>query len=987
MVHAEEVFEEEGKVHEYRNSFYEILSEPTAFGNFVCGGQFEHGAYSPPISVIGVGKIGLPLSQEQAATLISVMEQAPYGKGSETVTDLTVRDVLQLDASNVLLDEKWVGNTLRSLVSKSCESLGLDAMSLQIEAHLYKLLLYKKGGHFKKHRDTEKEEGMFGSLIVQLESEHDGGELIVEHNGIVREYCFSKDSAEKPAFVAFFADCEHTLKAVTSGLRLVLAFNLVMKSTTGIHTIFKEDLPSAVKACELLSDCIQDLNTWEEDEDGPEKLVWKLEHQYTETNLTFSRLKGNDRAAVQALRSIRDRETGMELLDMYLVLMEKHESGEPEDYNCDFDDDKDYEDDEDDDDEDEDDDNHNSVHGNHNMGEIFETKTSILRWVGFDGVANFKAISIDIGTEGLNNTDEEDLFEGDPEREEYEGYTGNAGPSLDYWYHAALLVFWPKSKSLTKALENDLSVAMRIVKEKFECHQEDAEESLTKVFSNIERQFESFVQKAKATIGIDNSFALLLSLCSLSSNLHSHNSFIKSALKLIAKPMKAQAPASTSIGVAGPLTAMQIVKLLENYDMEAMQPEIGVVLNCVHHLNALHAANLVISIQSISSIPRAVRVIVASRVASALSSLSLQLVPSNSLTSLLRMLCACDGCEQSDLSLFLKPDRWQHVPLTILADLIAFIASSSALEDGPLSSAKDSLQEFLLQMIQTVILCQSNLNARTILAIFKSTMHLCGPTVWQQPKILRAFVDKIIIHPGSSPLLKVLLSANEVTEGVRKGNEECMQLCSARLLSLVGNPPVFSWRMSSAVMPTHPEVERFLRSDAQAFTVHGLNGIKHARNFVSKYCSSRATEEGYSISGSAGGTGSGAFVQITKTRAYFDSTMSQYNEKQLERERLQALLPYPTDSSSTSTVVYQAVDNKRGTIGSPPGVACNNNTMVPVAPVQSLAVDNSQCSSAGFYGRKRPLGDTVGGGAGGGEVMKVSSVSKDPLPSDDDSVV
>eukprot|EP01036_Dinobryon_divergens_P030623 gene30623-39893_t len=274
MVHAEGkiVFEEEEKVHEYRNNFHEILSEPAAFGNFVCGGQFEHGAYSPQISVNGVGKIGLPLSQEQGAALISVMEQAPYGKGSETVTDLTVRDVLQLDASNVLLGEKWVENTLSSLVSKSCESLGLDAMSLQIEAHLYKLLLYKKGGHFKKHRDTEKEEGMFGSLIVQLESEHDGGELIVEHNGIVKEYCFSKDSADKPAFVAFFADCEHTLRTVTSGLRLVLAFNLVMKSATGIHTIFKEDLPSAVKACELLSDCIQDLNTWEEDEDGPEKL-------------------------------------------------------------------------------------------------------------------------------------------------------------------------------------------------------------------------------------------------------------------------------------------------------------------------------------------------------------------------------------------------------------------------------------------------------------------------------------------------------------------------------------------------------------------------------------------------------------------------------------------------------------------------------------------------------------------------------------------
>jgi len=49
---------------------------------------------------------------------------------------------------------------------------------------LYKMLVYKKGGHFKIHRDTEKEAGMFATLIVQLPSRYSGGELVVhEDNG------------------------------------------------------------------------------------------------------------------------------------------------------------------------------------------------------------------------------------------------------------------------------------------------------------------------------------------------------------------------------------------------------------------------------------------------------------------------------------------------------------------------------------------------------------------------------------------------------------------------------------------------------------------------------------------------------------------------------------------------------------------------------------------------------------------------------------
>ena len=43
-----------------------------------------------------------------------------------------------------------------------------------VEAKIYKLLIYKTGGHFKPHTDTEKEKNMFGTLIIQLPSIHKG---------------------------------------------------------------------------------------------------------------------------------------------------------------------------------------------------------------------------------------------------------------------------------------------------------------------------------------------------------------------------------------------------------------------------------------------------------------------------------------------------------------------------------------------------------------------------------------------------------------------------------------------------------------------------------------------------------------------------------------------------------------------------------------------------------------------------------------------
>ena len=56
---------------------------------------------------------------------------------------------------------------LQARAKNACTQLGLDEDE-EVAVNLYKMVLYKKDGHFKPHRDTEKEPGMFGTLIIQL---------------------------------------------------------------------------------------------------------------------------------------------------------------------------------------------------------------------------------------------------------------------------------------------------------------------------------------------------------------------------------------------------------------------------------------------------------------------------------------------------------------------------------------------------------------------------------------------------------------------------------------------------------------------------------------------------------------------------------------------------------------------------------------------------------------------------------------------------
>jgi hypothetical protein len=69
---------------------YNVLTNLETLGSFATSGEVD-AADTPQVSVEGVGRIGWPLCKEQGASLISKMEQAPFGKGLDTVVDTEVK--------------------------------------------------------------------------------------------------------------------------------------------------------------------------------------------------------------------------------------------------------------------------------------------------------------------------------------------------------------------------------------------------------------------------------------------------------------------------------------------------------------------------------------------------------------------------------------------------------------------------------------------------------------------------------------------------------------------------------------------------------------------------------------------------------------------------------------------------------------------------------------------------------------------------------
>jgi hypothetical protein len=397
----------------------------------------------PGMDVDGIGSIGLPLGKAQAKELIQLCQQAPYGKGTKTLVDTDVRRVWELDPTKFQLTNPHWDAFIDSIVKDVRSELGLH--DLELNAHLYKLLVYEKGGFFLPHKDGEKLDGMVATLVVALPAVHAGGELVVSHEGKTQVISMTGAAmGREVSYAAFYADCDHEVRKVTSGYRLCLTYNVTLarsKKKSGVkapsfHKVTTQVAETLTRWSLQLCEASKTLKTAMETPGV--KLAITLSHEYTKDGLRINQLKGTDRATADVLFEAAKQANCVAHLGLITIYQSGTAEGGYDPYEYGYRRNRYY--DSFDDDEDEND-NGDDSGSNYTMGEIIEDSLSVDHWSDANG-DNVRLGEISLKEQEIIS--ETDVDDWTVSREDFEGYTGNAGMTLERWYHRAAVVIWPQ---------------------------------------------------------------------------------------------------------------------------------------------------------------------------------------------------------------------------------------------------------------------------------------------------------------------------------------------------------------------------------------------------------------------------------------------------------------------------------------------------------------------------------------------------------------
>ncbi len=400
----------------------------------------------PHLVVDPAGPISFPIPKTQIRALLAQAERAPYGKGTETRVDTTVRDTWQIAADRVRLRGKGWEAAFGRILHAVTEGLGCPENGLAAE--LYKLLVYEPGGFFAPHRDTEKARGMVATLVIALPAAGAGGTLVVRHNGDETAIDMHTDEPSEIAYAAFYADCTHEIRPVNEGHRICLVYNLILHGKAA--GLIPPAAPDHHAHVDALSSLLAD---WTDGNPGtPNKIVWLLEYDYSEAGLSFAALKHLDATIGRMLGEAAERAD----CALHAAVVHVEQEGTPEYSDFDlggwgesYDDGLSDE-----------------------MDEPLDDYAWLDGWISPDGTRpNYGTVPLQAGelmpTGGLDDVE--------PDEKRIHGSTGNDGPTIEHIYHCAALVVWPRRAALRALARGGIDTILEFAKTEHDRYNERAD--------------------------------------------------------------------------------------------------------------------------------------------------------------------------------------------------------------------------------------------------------------------------------------------------------------------------------------------------------------------------------------------------------------------------------------------------------------------------------------------------------------------------------
>lgn len=377
----------------------------------------------PLLSVEGVGEIRLPVTLHTAHRLCAVAQPAQHGYKDLTLLDPDVRDTWEISAERLRFGSDQWATVLDDAVRRIAQKLGVPAPG-SLRAELHNLLVYAPGQFFATHQDSEKADGMLGTLVITLPSSFTGGEFVVSHQG---KKMRARGSENQLCMMAFYADCHHEVRPVNQGYRVVLTYNLIAQGTVATPEVPKQAVAELSAEVRRFWQTPAPLWPGDTDAEPPDRLVYLLDHQYTPSGLSWKRLKGMDVLCAAALQEVAKRLDA----EIFLTLADVHETWSAEDNFQHYG----YWGDEP---EEKDDDWHDPE-----LGELIDSDIELRHWLAPDDSRREDMSSVREGELCMNRLS----VDCTPFQSEHEGYMGNYGNTVDRWYHRAAVVMWPRERA------------------------------------------------------------------------------------------------------------------------------------------------------------------------------------------------------------------------------------------------------------------------------------------------------------------------------------------------------------------------------------------------------------------------------------------------------------------------------------------------------------------------------------------------------------
>jgi len=916
----------------------------------------------PLLKIEGYGTVGLPVSWRVASEVGQFMEEAPYGMGEDTILDKNVRDTLQVGPDKFQITNKRFSEAILTDVVETVKlELGLEKM--EVWAEPYKLLLYKPGGHFKPHRDTEKAAGMFATLIVQLPSEFTGGDLVVRHGGKEIVVKMSQEgSASSCLIAAHYSDCEHEITPVETGYRLALVYSLCWTGA-GQAPSADEVVNKATSLKSLL------LAFTKESEKSPARLCWGLEHLYSENAVKKTgsgALKGNDRGLVETLMNTNQMLEKDDQLEVFLAKASqvRHEYGSCE--------------------------NEGDRYGYRSCGsdcfelcgcDDIETKLSdFIPLTGGD--LDMEDEEFDAEEEVLNFEDEDEFWgEG---KGECSGPSGNEGASRDMWYNKWVVVMWRKADAfMIKFQASHVAGLQHILNT---CQEGDMLKAKEEVEEVLRKPLEHSWRIDKKVVEVALDLALVINdqiSCKkvmekflVSRNEMSESELAKLSLLItkytwpvlkasIFKQLeKADSISSLavfakffcSIGTSDVSVCEQILSKMKA-QLRAYNPRASIV--SVLGLILKFPSDLAILGKQLASVPCMSTLDMIVNVASQLAAILatdqtglpvLEALEERFLLQLGKQANISQnlGAVTKMVNIMVKLNRKPDVTVCIHVLSQMKAQGSSNVTAASIISVLDLVMKFpsdlamlgkqllslpcmsTLDMIvhafshlatilatdETVLPCLVALEEKFFLQAGITNLSQKSAVVTKMMNIMvklkreasvQAMSRIILGQPNHQYLLSALLST--VSAATVPMPAAMLTLVRARVAFLQAvvtrGPPAFSWRQSTAVVPGHPRVQEFFRGDQKQFIYREFTNIKHARSWARKHSNDMGTDASFT----PGGQGSKAHVLIIKNKEAFERLeLAVYSKKLEEYQRLIACLPPDSVSVTVQPVATATID-------------------------------------------------------------------------------